>query len=118
FVLTWFPSHEAMPDPVDAERALGETEGYWLGWAARLTSAGDHHEEINESLVVLKAMTYAPTGGIVAAPTTSLPEAIGGERNWDYRFCWLRDSNFIISSLLRLRLLPGRRARCVWLLLE
>ncbi len=101
FVLTWFPSHEPMPDPVDAERALGETEGYWLDWAATLTSAGDYHEEINESLVVLKAMTYAPTGGIVAAPTTSLPEAIGGERNWDYRFCWLRDATLTLLAMLR-----------------
>ena len=101
FVLTWFPSHEPMPDPVDAERALGETEGYWLDWAATLTSAGDYHEEINESLVVLKAMTYAPTGGIVAAPTTSLPEAIGGERNWDYRFCWLRDATLTLLAMLK-----------------
>ena len=90
-----------MPDPVDAERALGETEGYWLDWAATLTSAGDYHEEINESLVVLKAMTYAPTGGIVAAPTTSLPEAIGGERNWDYRFCWLRDATLTLLAMLK-----------------
>jgi GH15 family glucan-1,4-alpha-glucosidase len=101
FVLTWFPSHEPMPAPVDAERALGETQGYWLDWAATLTSAGDYHEEINESLVVLKAMTYAPTGGIVAAPTTSLPEAIGGERNWDYRFCWLRDATLTLLAMLK-----------------
>ena len=101
FVLTWFPSHEAMPEPVDAERALGETEGYWLDWAATLTSAGDYHEEINESLVVLKAMTYAPSGGIVAAPTSSLPEAIGGERNWDYRFCWLRDATLTLLAMLK-----------------
>ena len=101
FVLTWFPSHEPMPAPVDAERALGETQGYWLDWAATLTSAGDYHEEINESLVVLKAMTYAPTGGIVAAPTTSLPEAIGGERNWDYRFCWLRDATLTLFAMLK-----------------
>ncbi len=79
-----------------AERALGDTEEYWLDWAGTLSSAGDYHEEINESLVVLKAMTYAPTGGIVAAPTTSLPEAIGGERNWDYRFCWLRDATLTL----------------------
>jgi GH15 family glucan-1,4-alpha-glucosidase len=101
FVLTWFPSHEAMPDPIDAERVLAETEEYWLDWASTLMSAGDYHEEINESLVVLKAMTFAPTGGIVAAPTTSLPEAIGGERNWDYRFCWLRDATLTLLAMLR-----------------
>ena len=101
FVLTWFPSHEALPDPVPAERALGDTEEYWLHWAGTLSSAGDYHEEINESLVVLKAMTYAPTGGIVAAPTTSLPEAIGGERNWDYRFCWLRDATLTLLAMLK-----------------
>ncbi len=101
FVLTWFPSHEPIPDAVDAERALAETEGYWLDWAGTLTSPGDYHAEINESLVVLKAMTYAPTGGIVAAPTTSLPEAIGGERNWDYRFCWLRDATLTLLAMLK-----------------
>ncbi|MEO8424986.1 MAG: glycoside hydrolase family 15 protein, partial [Actinomycetota bacterium] len=101
FVLTWFPSHEEMPVAVDAEAALRDTEDYWLNWAGTLSSEGDYHAEINESLVVLKAMTYAPTGGIVAAPTTSLPEAIGGERNWDYRFCWLRDATLTLLSMLK-----------------
>jgi GH15 family glucan-1,4-alpha-glucosidase len=101
FVLTWFPSHEPLPDPVDAEQALRDSEDYWLDWAGCLSSDGDYHAEINESLIVLKAMTYAPTGGIVAAPTTSLPESIGGERNWDYRFCWLRDATLTLLAMLK-----------------
>ena len=101
FVLTWFPSHEPLPDPVDPEVALRETQDYWLDWAGLLSSDGDYHEEINESLVVLKAMTYGPTGGIVAAPTTSLPEWIGGRRNWDYRFCWLRDATLTLLAMLK-----------------
>lgn len=100
FVLTWFPSHEAVPEVTDAERALSDTEDYWLDWASNLASAGDYHEAINGSLIVLKAMTYAPTGAIVAAPTTSLPESIGGPRNWDYRFCWLRDATLTILAML------------------
>jgi GH15 family glucan-1,4-alpha-glucosidase len=100
FVLTWFPSHLPVPEPIDTEQALSETEGYWLDWASRLMSDGDYHEEINSSLIVLKAMTYAPTGGIVAAPTTSLPESPGGARNWDYRFCWLRDATLTILAML------------------
>jgi GH15 family glucan-1,4-alpha-glucosidase len=101
FVLTWFPSHEPLPDAVDPEAALRDTEDYWLDWAGTLLSEGDYHTEINESLVVLKAMTYAPTGGIVAAPTTSLPESIGGARNWDYRFCWLRDATLTLLAMLK-----------------
>ena len=101
FVLTWFPSHEQLPDVVDPEAALRDTEEYWLDWAGTLLSDGDYHTEINESLVVLKAMTYAPTGGIVAAPTTSLPESIGGARNWDYRFCWLRDATLTLLAMLK-----------------
>jgi GH15 family glucan-1,4-alpha-glucosidase len=101
FVLTWFPSHEPLPDAVDAEAALRDTEEYWLNWSGTLLSDGDYHAEINESLVVLKAMTYAPTGGIVAAPTTSLPESIGGARNWDYRFCWLRDATLTLLAMLK-----------------
>ena len=100
FVLTWFPSHEPVPRAPDPERALSDTEEYWLDWTGRLTSGGDYHEEINSSLIVLKAMTYAPTGGIVAAPTTSLPESLGGGRNWDYRFCWLRDATLTILAML------------------
>jgi GH15 family glucan-1,4-alpha-glucosidase len=101
FVLTWYPSHEPLPGAVDPEQALRDTDEYWLDWAGCLSSDGDYHTEINESLIVLKAMTYAPTGGIVAAPTTSLPEEIGGPRNWDYRFCWLRDATLTLLAMLK-----------------
>jgi GH15 family glucan-1,4-alpha-glucosidase len=101
FVLTWFPSHRRTPPRrVDAEAALTATEDYWLEWAAACTHEGAYHEEIHTSLRVLKALTYAPTGGIVAAPTTSLPEHIGGARNWDYRFCWLRDASLTLAAML------------------
>src|SRR4051794_21047177 len=99
-VLTWFPSHEPPPDEVDVEQALDDTEEFWLDWANRCTHEGDYHEEIHQSLLVLKALTYAPTAGIVAAPTTSLPEQIGGVRNWDYRFCWLRDATLTLRAML------------------
>ncbi len=100
FVLTWFPSHQSLPEPVDAEVALAETESFWLDWANADRHHGPHHEEIHQSLLVLKALTYAPTGGIVAAPTTSLPEQIGGVRNWDYRYCWLRDASLTLLAML------------------
>ena len=101
FVLSWFPSHQRTPPRrVDAEVALRQTEDYWLDWASSCSHTGDYHEEIHASLRVLKALTYAPTGGIVAAPTTSLPEAIGGPRNWDYRFCWLRDAALTLLAML------------------
>ncbi len=100
-VLTWFPSHEALPDAVDAELVLEETESYWTEWAGSCSDFGDHQDAILRSLIVLKALTFHPTGGIVAAPTTSLPEKIGGVRNWDYRFCWLRDAAMTIVAMLR-----------------
>jgi len=101
FVLTWFPSHADVPDEIDPEQALADTEGYWHEWAQDCTHHGDYHDEIHASLLLLKAMTYAPTGGIVAAPTTSLPEWIGGVRNWDYRFCWLRDATLTLVAMLQ-----------------
>src|SRR5438105_2694981 len=101
FVLTWFPSHEQLPDRVDPEQALADTEDYWLSWAMMCEHEGDYHHEIHQSLLVLKALTYAPTGGLVAAPTTSLPELIGGVRNWDYRYCWLRDATLTLLAMLR-----------------
>ena len=101
FVLTWFPSHQPTPDPIDAEMALDDAEGFWLDWSGTCVNDGDYHEEIRESLLVLKAMTFQPTGGIVAAPTTSLPEEPGGERNWDYRYCWLRDATLTLLAMLR-----------------
>ena len=116
FVLTWHPSHEPMPEPVDAEVALDETEAYWHEWASSCAHTGAYHEEIHQSLLVLKALTYDPTGGIVAAPTTSLPERIGGVRNWDYRFCWLRDATLTLVAMLRAGYLDEATAWREWLL--
>jgi GH15 family glucan-1,4-alpha-glucosidase len=102
FVLTWYPSHEKQPHPVDADVAFEETRSFWLEWNqdGALDVPESWRPLLNRSLMVLKALTYAPTGGIVAAPTTSLPEAIGGERNWDYRYCWLRDATLTLLALL------------------
>ena len=100
FVLTWFPSHEPLPEPVNVEIALDDTVNYWRYWAKHERYEGADRELIHQSLVVLKALTYAPTGGIVAAPTTSLPEEIGGVRNWDYRYCWLRDASLTLIAML------------------
>ncbi len=99
FVLTWFASHSEPPKPVNAEHALRDTETYWSKWSKRCEQRGPWREAILRSLIVLKGLTYAPTGGIVAAPTTSLPEEIGGVRNWDYRYCWLRDATFTLFAL-------------------
>jgi GH15 family glucan-1,4-alpha-glucosidase len=100
FVLTYGPSHLDIPAPIDPERALLDTETFWSEWVSRCTYEGVHRDTVIRSLVVLKALTYAPTGGIVAAPTTSLPEKLGGSRNWDYRFCWLRDATFTLLALM------------------
>jgi GH15 family glucan-1,4-alpha-glucosidase len=116
FVLTWYPSHEQPPRPIDAEAALTETEGYWLEWARHGRNLGDYHEEVRHSLLVLKALTYDPTGGIVAAPTTSLPERVGGVRNWDYRYCWLRDATLTLVAMLRAGLSDEAKAWERWLL--
>jgi GH15 family glucan-1,4-alpha-glucosidase len=116
FVLTWFPSHKPLPDPIDAEVALDESEAYWLEWASNCAHDGDYHDEIHSSLLVLKALTYGPTGGIVAAPTTSLPERIGGGRNWDYRFCWLRDATLTLRAMLGAGYLEEALAWRGWLL--
>ena len=101
FALTWFPSHEPLPRAIDPELALAETVSYWSEWANAYPQDGLYHEEIHQSLLVLKALTYQPTGGIVAAPTTSLPEWIGGVRNWDYRYCWLRDATLTLLAMLQ-----------------
>jgi GH15 family glucan-1,4-alpha-glucosidase len=100
FVLTWYPSHQDTPAAIDPERSLGETCTFWREWLGGRTYGGRWEEAVTRSLMVLKAMTYSPTGGIVAAPTTSLPEQIGGVRNWDYRYCWLRDATFALDALL------------------
>ena len=116
FVLTWFPSHQELPEEIDPELALSDTEDYWLEWAGRCGHKGDYHEEIHESLLLLKALTYAPTGGIVAAPTTSLPEWIGGVRNWDYRYCWLRDATLTLLAMLKAGYSDEAMAWRQWLL--
>jgi GH15 family glucan-1,4-alpha-glucosidase len=116
FALTWFPSHEPLPGAIDAEVALAETEEYWLEWAERCIHTGDYHEEIHQSLLLLKALTYGPTGGIVAAPTTSLPEELGGVRNWDYRYCWLRDATLTLLAMLNAGYSDEARAWRQWLL--
>ena len=100
FTLTWYPSHRPEPDERSATQMLDETEAWWREWSALCTVTGPWREQIMRSLITLKALTYGPTGGIVAAPTTSLPEKIGGVRNWDYRYCWLRDATFTLYSLL------------------
>ncbi len=98
--MMWFPSHEAMPHCHDVGDSLDRAEEFWSEWAGRSTYSGGHPDLVERSLITLKAMTYAPTGGIVAAPTTSLPEQIGGSRNWDYRYCWLRDATLVLHALL------------------
>jgi GH15 family glucan-1,4-alpha-glucosidase len=100
FVLAHGPSHVEPPPPVDADAALAATERFWREWIAHCTVCEDLGEPVRRSLITLKALTYAPTGGIVAAPTLALPERIGGVRNWDYRFCWLRDATLTLLALL------------------
>jgi GH15 family glucan-1,4-alpha-glucosidase len=100
FVLTYDESHLALPDPIDPAQALQDTEDFWLDWCSRCTYEGDSRDLVMRSLITLKALTYEPTGGIVAAPTTSLPEKLGGARNWDYRYCWLRDATFTLLALM------------------
>ncbi len=99
-VLTWHLSYEETPAVEDAESALARTEAWWREWSERCTYEGPYRDEVLTSLIVLKAMTFETTGAVIAAPTTSLPEDIGGERNWDYRFCWLRDSVLTLEALL------------------
>jgi GH15 family glucan-1,4-alpha-glucosidase len=100
FVLTYGPSHLDPPKPIDPENALQQTEKFWKEWSSRSTHDGEYRDLIMRSLITLKALTFGPTGGIVAAPTTSLPEKLGGARNWDYRFCWLRDATFTLLALM------------------
>jgi GH15 family glucan-1,4-alpha-glucosidase len=116
FVLTWFPSNERLPEPVEAEQALSETLAFWEKWAGHCDLEGRWRDPVVRSLVTLKALTFAPTGGIVAAPTTSLPEALGGVRNWDYRYCWLRDATLTLLAFLRAGYMEEAGAWREWLL--
>ncbi|MPZ61100.1 MAG: glycoside hydrolase family 15 protein [Propionibacteriales bacterium] len=115
FVLTWKPSHVQPPIPVEPEAALASTETYWTKWADHCHASGPYAEQITRSLLTLKALTYAPTGGIVAAPTTSLPEAPGGVRNWDYRYCWLRDATMTLEALLNAGFTEEAQVWTAWL---
>ncbi len=111
YVLTWHPSHELPPDALDGNASLAGTEYWWRKWADVCTYVGPWREAVISSLCALKALTYAPTGGIVAAATTSLPERMRGVRNWDYRYCWLRDATFTLYALM----LAGYRTEaCAW----
>src|SRR5690242_7712644 len=115
FVLTYSPSHEPMPGPVESESALADTEAFWLEWTSICSDFGPWTEIVRRSLITLKALTYRPTGGIVAAATTSLPEQIGGSRNWDYRYTWIRDAAFSLYALLRIGFTEEAAAFMEWL---
>lgn len=116
FTISWEPSHRAGPALPEPEGALAATAEFWREWVGQCTYHGPYREAVVRSLITLKALTYAPTGGIVAAPTTSLPEEIGGVRNWDYRYTWLRDAAITLSSLLRTGYREEARAWREWLL--
>ncbi|MQA85182.1 MAG: glycoside hydrolase family 15 protein [Streptosporangiales bacterium] len=116
FVLTWHPSHLPAPTPVDPEHALIDTEELWREWVKTCGYEGEWRDAVVRSLITLKALTYAPTGGVVAAPTTSLPEDLGGERNWDYRYCWLRDATITLEALLHGGFVEEAKAWREWLL--
>ncbi|MCI0380785.1 MAG: glycoside hydrolase family 15 protein [Gemmataceae bacterium] len=100
FVLRWQPCHESTPPPIEPEKAIRITERWWRRWSSRCTYQGSWRDAVLRSVITLKALTYAPTGGIVAAATTSLPEQLGGVRNWDYRICWVRDATFTLYALM------------------
>jgi GH15 family glucan-1,4-alpha-glucosidase len=116
FMLTWHLSHRPAPRVIDPVKAIRETEKWWHRWAGQLSYEGGWREAVTRSLLTLKALTYGPTGGIVAAATTSLPEALGGVRNWDYRYCWLRDATFSLDALMMAGLQEEAEAWREWLL--
>ena len=116
FSLTWQPSHLPGAAPVvDADQCLEQTVSFWTDWVSRCTYQGQYRDAVVRSLITIKALTYAPTGGIVAAPTTSLPENLGGVRNWDYRYCWLRDATMVLEALLRTGYVDEAEAWRRWL---
>ncbi|MFO7303518.1 MAG: glycoside hydrolase family 15 protein [Acidobacteriota bacterium] len=114
--ITWHRSHDVQATSINPVQALDATERWWTRWAAQCTYDGPWRPAVMRSLITLKALTYAPTGGIVAAPTTSLPEALGGVRNWDYRYCWLRDATYTLYALMSNGFFDEARAWREWLL--
>ncbi len=116
FTLTWHPSNESPPAGLDAEGAIRDAEAWWRAWSSRAEGLNGDRDAVIRSLITLKGLTFAPTGGIVAAATTSLPEKIGGVRNWDYRFCWLRDATFTLLSMIGAGYIDEARAWRDWLL--
>jgi GH15 family glucan-1,4-alpha-glucosidase len=116
FNLTWFPPHRPEPAPLDIDAALQNAEKWWRAWSCRCACPGQWQDEVVRSLITLKALTFLPTGGIVAAPTTSLPECLGGVRNWDYRFCWVRDATLTLQALVNAGYLEEARDWREWLL--
>jgi GH15 family glucan-1,4-alpha-glucosidase len=116
FVLTYVSSHLPVPEPIDPQDALRQTQSFWEDWAGIHQDTGPYADAVRRSLITLKALTYEPTGGIVAAPTTSLPEQIGGPRNWDYRFCWLRDATLTLLALMNAGYYDEARRWRDWLL--
>jgi GH15 family glucan-1,4-alpha-glucosidase len=115
-VLTWYPSHRPPPSPVDVTAAIDRTDTWWRDWAGRCKHDGRYAEPVRRSLLTLRALSHEDTGGIVAAPTTSLPEEIGGVRNWDYRYCWLRDAALTLEALLAHGFLESADSWRSWLL--
>ena len=116
FVLSFTRSHENLPEPIDVFAYLKASEQFWTEWAGRNKIQGPWDEAVTRSLIVLKSLTYAPTGGMAAAPTTSLPEYIGGPRNWDYRYCWLRDATLTLLALMNAGYYDEAQAWREWLL--
>jgi GH15 family glucan-1,4-alpha-glucosidase len=116
FVLSYSPSWERPPAPIDAEKALATTQSFWRTWCKKAPPVPEYGEAVTRSLITLKALTYRPTGGIVAAPTTSLPEQLKGTRNWDYRYCWLRDTTFTLQALMNSGYYEEAKAWRDWLL--
>jgi GH15 family glucan-1,4-alpha-glucosidase len=116
FTLTYTPSHLPPPAAIDPARALAETEAFWRDWSSRCDDTGPWSEAVQRSLITLKALTYSPTGGMVAAATTSLPEQPGGSRNWDYRYCWLRDATLTLLAFMDAGYYDEARAWRDWLL--
>jgi GH15 family glucan-1,4-alpha-glucosidase len=116
FELVYFPSHVAQPAPIDVAAAIDELDRWWTSWSSRFTYDGPYRTLVRRSLITLKALAFAPSGGIVAAPTASLPERLGGVRNWDYRYCWIRDATFVLVSLLNAGYREEAQAWREWLL--